>query len=210
MTSNPSVSPGLRVEQLSLWRGERCLFQNLSFELHPGELMHLTGPNGVGKTSLLRVICGLTLAEDGHVFWNDQDTRRHRPEFLAALSYAGHKEGLKDELSAGENLKFGLALRGIEFDEQILVSVGLTNIQGIPVGRLSAGQRRRVMLARVLAAQSPLWILDEPFSNLDQHGRELLNARLVQHVTNGGLALLTAHQELVFDGLEIRHLEMTA
>lgn len=207
MQTSPSLAANsLNVDQVSLWRGDRCLFKELSFELGAGELIHLTGPNGSGKTSLLRVICGLTLPEDGAVYWCGNDTRKFRTEFNADVCYAGHKEGLKDELNAGQNLQTHLAMRGLRYDPDILNHVGLEHVKEVPVGRLSAGQRRRVVLARVLASQATLWILDEPFSNLDDAGRQLFRERIEGHVQDGGSVIVTAHHELRFDAIESRNL----
>ncbi|MEM7282313.1 MAG: cytochrome c biogenesis heme-transporting ATPase CcmA [Pseudomonadota bacterium] len=201
---------GLVSRGLSLWRGERCLFQNLDFELAPGEILHLVGPNGVGKTSLMRVVAGLTLAEDGQVFWNGKDTRRSREVFAPDMIFAGHREGLKDELTAPENLDFWLALRGIKYAPDMLDQVGLRTAKDIPVGRMSAGQRRRVVMARVMASGAKLWLLDEPFSNLDTDGVVLLKNSLIQHVNQGGLVLITSHNALELEGVQVRRLEMAS
>ncbi len=201
---------GLMARGISLWRGDRCLFQNLDFEVSAGEVLHLVGPNGVGKTSLMRVVAGLTLPEDGHVYWNGEKTRRSRDLFASDMIFAGHREGLKDELTAKENLDFWLALRGVVYQPVMLDQVGMGHAKDIPVGRLSAGQRRRVVMARVMASGAKLWLLDEPFSNLDTDGVVLLKNSLINHVNQGGLVLITSHSELELSGVAIRRLEMAS
>ena len=199
---------GLVARGLTLWRGDRCLFQNLDFELVPGQVLHLVGPNGAGKTSLMRVVAGLTLPEEGEVFWNGQDTRRSREVFARDLTFAGHREALKDDLTGAENLAFWLALRGVSYRPEMLNQVGLEQTKDIPVGRLSAGQRRRVVLARVVASGTKLWLLDEPFSNLDTDGVALLKQCLLKHVESGGCVMITAHGALDLPGLILDRLEL--
>ncbi len=196
---------------LELWRGDRRLFTSLEFATGSGELLHITGANGTGKTSLLRVICGLTLPETGEVRWRGRPVSRQRSDFHAELTYVGHRESLKADLSAVENLSFELGLRrdlAEEEMQQALDVVGLSRATGVPVRSLSAGQKRRVALARCLLTRAPLWILDEPYTNLDVAGRELVDQLMTQHLETGGQVLLVAHQSHGVRRTGTRTLEM--
>ena len=194
-----AAAPGVLLEGqgLELWRGERRLFTGVSFELRAGELLHVVGPNGCGKTSLLRVLCGLTLPETGEVLWRGRKLLRNRADFHASTCYLGHRESLKADLTAEENLVFQLGLRvsltAADVDAA-LERVGLTRQRGVPARSLSAGQKRRVSLARALASRAKLWVLDEPYTNLDVHGRELVDQMMSEHLERDGLVLLVAHQ----------------
>ena len=156
------------------------------------------GPNGSGKTSLLRVVCGLSPPEEGAVHWMGKGIQKQRQAYAKALAYNGHTDGLNAELTPLENLAFFCALRGSEPASSVanLSGLGLDACAGLPVRALSAGQRRRAGLARVLAAEAPLWVLDEPFTNLDGEGRRYLTARLLTHLGNGGMAVIASHQDL--------------
>jgi len=186
-------------EDLELWRGDRCLFRGLEFSVGANELLHVTGPNGCGKTSLLRVLAGMSLAERGRVSWNGRSIDKHRGEFHDVLFYVGHREGLKGHLTAAENLSFDVGMRRELEPATLAAALERLHVAGcaeLPVRVLSAGQRRRVALARAVAAGATLWILDEPFTNLDVAGRNLISHLLDDHLEAGGIAVVAAHHEL--------------
>ena len=183
-----SATPLLAVESLSLERGGRELFQGLSFEVHAGHLYQVEGANGAGKTSLMRILAGLSrYGYSGQVLRN------------TPLLYLGHQSGVKGLLSPRENLALHVSGQGSYNDEQIesaLSKVGLYGYEDVPSHALSAGQHRRVNLARLYLADSPLWLLDEPFTAIDKAGVAQLEALLVTHVEAGGAVVLTSHQAL--------------
>ncbi len=188
----------LEAHDLACIRGERRLFRKLSFNTTAGQLLHVQGANGSGKTSLLRLLAGLALPSAGEVRWRGQPVRREREAFARELLYLGHLPALKDELSARDNLAWQQRLAGNQQDasalEQALAQMGLAREIDLPVRRLSAGQRRRAALARLhLAAAAPLWILDEPFTALDAAAVQTLSGVIAQHVATGGCVVLTTH-----------------
>lgn len=185
---------------LSLWRGERCLQRELSGVLSSGRALTLRGPNGCGKTTLIRTLCGLSLAESGEIMWQGVPVSRQRTEFNRHLAYSGHAGGLKRELSTRENLRFAAQLRGRHTNQNdILAALGLKQCADLPVRNLSAGQKRRASLALVLGSGAEFWALDEPFTNLDPAGRAWLGRRCNDHLAMGGLLLLAAHQDSLLD-----------
>jgi heme exporter protein A len=194
-----SALDGLGVEKVHVWRGDRHVLKGVSFELRPFELLHISGPNGSGKTTLLRVVSGLLRPEQGAVAWLGKPIAQVRSEYQCALAYASHEPALKADLTPLENLRFMIGLkRRVTLSElrSNLDRTGVGACADLPVRVLSAGQRRRVVMARVLAAQALLWLLDEPFTNLDTAGSQLLAALLAEHVNGGGMALVVAHHDL--------------
>jgi len=183
-----NATPLLAVESLSLERGGRELFQGLSFEVHAGHLFQVEGVNGAGKTSLMRILAGLSrYGYSGEVLRN------------APLLYLGHQSGVKGLLSPRENLALHVSGQGSYTDAQIepaLAKVGLYGYEDVPSHALSAGQHRRVNLARLYLSDSPLWLLDEPFTAIDKAGVAQLEALLVTHVEAGGAVVMTSHQAL--------------
>ena len=209
--SGTGAANGLSARELELWRGERRLFRDVGFDLSPGELLHITGPNGAGKTSLLRVLCGLTLPETGDVHWKGRCIRRYRTEFHLDLAYTGHQVALKDDLTARENLHYhlGLSTRADEATlDAALEATGVLGQAELPARSLSAGQRRRVTLARCLASPVPLWVLDEPYTNLDVNGRALVDRLMGEHAARDGMIILVAHQDHAVEGAATRRLEL--
>jgi heme exporter protein A len=188
----------LRVSNLSCSRGNKPLFADVSFELNSGQALHLEGDNGVGKTSLLRIVCGLSPADAGEVCWHDKTIQQNATAFRSALFYLGHGLSLKEELTALENLMSDAAVSGRTLSEaQALVALARMGLRGrehLPLRVMSQGQKRRTALARLLASQAPLWVLDEPFVALDVKAVDGLRGLLAEHVANGGMVLFTSHQ----------------
>lgn len=188
----------LVIKGLTLIRGDRCLFTDVSFTATEGRLVLLEGDNGSGKTSLLRAIVGLLEPESGEILWNDSPAAAVPDEFFAALVWTGHRVGLKADLTVEENLTFESSLRPMRGEdlERVLERLSITRLKPLPLRALSAGQQRRVALARMLLASAPLWLMDEPFTNLDRDGRGLVESLVAEHLGRGGLCIMTAHQDL--------------
>jgi heme exporter protein A len=185
----------LQVRELAVWRGERCLFEQLGFELDAGQLGLLVGPNGSGKTTLLRVLAGLALPNTGTVTWNGTPISELAPEQRAEVAYRGHLEALKRDLTVRENLEFQVSLHGAKPSfAGVLEELHLGAAADTRVRHLSAGQRRRAALALLQLASARLWLLDEPSTNLDSHGRALLRSWVQRHLSSGGLAVIATHQ----------------
>jgi heme exporter protein A len=190
----------LEARALACSRGVATLFRDITFSVSPGEWVAVRGPNGSGKTTLLRCVAGLTRADRGEVLWDGENTRREAARFRANLLFSGHLPGVKDDLSAEENLQGALALRGIvptpSACRAALSEVGLEKRRALPARRLSAGQRRRIGLARLILDPAPLWALDEPLTALDDEGQEQFTRLLERHLARGGLALVATHHDL--------------
>ena len=188
----------LQAQDLACVRGERKLFSNLSFSLSSGDCLHVRGENGVGKTSLLRLLTGLSKPEAGQVLWNQGSISKNANQYHRELLFLGHRDALKEELSALENLQIYAELDGIELPiEKALAALwrfGLRGRENLPVNYLSAGQKRRVLMARMLTRQAKLWILDEPFNALDINAVAQLEQLMAEHLASGGLLVLTSHQ----------------
>lgn len=190
----------LSTHALACVRGERRLFADLSFTLAPRTLLAVRGANGSGKTSLLRMLCGLLSPAAGNIAWNGQDIHTAREEFCAQIAYVGHLNGVKDDLSGLENLQFAARTAGIVTSaaraDAALRELGLDGFQRLPCKTLSQGQRRRVALARLcLSSARPLWVLDEPFTALDAAALALTRGLLESHLQQGGMVVLTTHQD---------------
>ncbi|NOX43043.1 MAG: cytochrome c biogenesis heme-transporting ATPase CcmA [Gammaproteobacteria bacterium] len=190
----------LEARNLECTRGDHVLFNNLSFTLSAGELVHLRGSNGSGKTSLLRILCGLFMPTNGEVMWGKENINDLREEYYQEISYFGHLNAIKDELTGIENLKISSKLADIELSEQqaleSLEKMGLYGREDLPTKFLSQGQKRRVALARLLFSEAKAWILDEPFTALDVAAVDLLQGLITKHLENGGMVILTTHQDV--------------
>lgn len=196
--TNANCQPLLRVHDLTCIREERVLFEALNFTINTGDIVQIEGPNGAGKTSLLRILAGLSQPYDGNIYFQEKPTAKQREAFHQELLYLGHLPGVKDEMTAQENLEFNLALHGLSPNtaEQTLSEVNLLGFEDAFASHLSAGQHRRISLARLWQSQAKIWILDEPFTAIDKLGVEKLEALFLQHADNGGCVILTTHQDL--------------
>jgi heme exporter protein A len=198
------MTTGLELRQLECVRGRRSLFKGLDLAVRPGQLLRLQGANGAGKTSLLRMICGLLAPAHGEVLWRGQRVGTLREEFGKELIYLGHAAALKDDLSTLENLQTSSVLGGQAVSapqaSAALAAAGLRGRERAPARVLSQGQRKRVALARlVLGSEAPLWVLDEPFNALDTAATAWLVGLISAQVERGGIVVLTSHQSVAFD-----------
>jgi heme exporter protein A len=200
----------LEARSLGLWRGERCLCRDLSFSLGEGQILQFAGPNGSGKTSLMRAVAGVGRLDEGELLWDGTPANRS-DEYRSSLLYLGHHTGLKSHLSAVENYVFYQSIAACSSEigaKKALGICGVTEPADRPVATLSMGQRRRAALARLMGMKAKLWLLDEPLASLDVEGVDLVSQLLKSHVAAGGMAILATHQPL--PGVEARRLELGA
>ena len=206
----PLLAPLLSVHDLACERSERLLFKRMNFTLASGQLLLVQGGNGQGKTSLLRLLTGLSRPDTGEVRWRDSQIARCRDTYYREMAYLGHTNGIKDELNPVENLRFndGLHSRAFETDQAVatLKRLGLSRCLDLPCRALSFGQRRRVALSALLLANAKLWILDEPLTGLDAHAVALVEGLIRNHLHAGGLVVATTHQALNLEGVSVQHL----
>lgn len=202
----------LEAINLGCVRGDRRLFKDVNFSLEPGTFLQLQGPNGSGKTSLLRIICGLLAQVEGEIRWQGENTRSLGEDFFTAVTYLGHRNGVKDELTALENLRVSNALNGVEVSvskaRSVLKQMGLGGRELLPARLLSEGQRRRVALARLVVCNTSVWLLDEVLTSLDKTATLLVKNLIEEHLTNGGIAVVATHQELGLSAGSIQRLEL--
>jgi heme exporter protein A len=211
LSASPATAPLLACRAIHVWRGERHVLRGVDCELRRGEFLKLVGPNGSGKTTLLRVLCGLLPMESGEVYFEGRSIQRCRDAFHAALGYLGHTHALKADLSATENLQFLAGLRRTPQAGTIaaaLARVGLAGAASQPMRSLSAGQRRRLALARLLLADAPIWVMDEPVTNLDTAGIGLVQDMITEQVLGGGCVIAAVHQPLLDGAAFQRRLEL--
>ncbi|MGX9417295.1 cytochrome c biogenesis heme-transporting ATPase CcmA [Vibrio sp. WJH972] len=202
----------LDIKNLSVIRGNKPLISNLSFSVFPGELIQVEGQNGSGKTTLLRILAGLGVADEGDVYWNQSTIKRCRDEYNSELLFIGHQTGVKRELTALENAQFYQSLHNnTQSDEKIytvLAKVGLAGREDIPVMHLSAGQQRRVALARLWLSEKKLWVLDEPLTAIDKKGVAILESLFTSHVERGGMLVFTTHQDLFRESNRLKSINL--
>ena len=195
MPANPSTL--LNVSDLECTRDDRLLFSGLSFRLSSGEVLQIEGSNGSGKTSLLRILCGLRVADEGVVSWQDHDITKEREDYYSNMVYIGHLPCIKAELTTLENIRSLLDTRSISAsDDEIihcLTRVGLAAYEDVTSKALSSGQKRRVLLAFLLLSNAKLWILDEPLTALDVDGVTLMETMIIEHQQQGGSVVFTTH-----------------
>ncbi|MCL4140725.1 UNVERIFIED_CONTAM: hypothetical protein GTU68_062229, partial [Idotea baltica] len=209
------VSELLTVKDISVWRGDNLLLDEVQFDLSVGQVLQVRGANGSGKTTLLRIVCGVGFADEGSVLWRGIAIERNRHQFNNELLYLGHKPGIKGALSPLENLRIFCVLAGLEASAKTdaliidaLDNLSLSDKTELPCRFLSAGQQRRVALARLLIQHAHLWVLDEPLTSLDKAGLAWVEKQISLHVAAGGAVLLTTHAPLQVDGVTVNTLEL--
>jgi heme exporter protein A len=204
----------LEAIKLTCVRGSRRLFKDLSFSIQRGELVELRGPNGSGKTSLLRILCGLAQPAAGEIRWDGKSIRSLGEEYFSAIAYLAHQNAVKDELTALENLRIATGVAGTTLSKaeanEVLAQVGLTQQQNLPARALSAGQRRRLAMTRLLTSGADLWILDEVLTSLDDVAINLSREFITKHLQNGGMAIIATHQDLNLTAPRLQRLQLSS
>ena len=201
----------IEVKNLECIRRDNILFQDIAFSVAAGELFQIDGINGSGKSTLLRICAGLTQATEGDVFWNGQPILSCRYEYQQAMTYIGHQNGVKNELSVIENLQVIHALSGTASPlnpEQVLEQIGLADMEDVLLAKMSAGQKRRMGLTRLLLNRARLWLLDEPFTSLDTTGKQIIENLIVEHCRQGGMVIFATHQAMEIEGQDVRHIHL--
>lgn len=204
----------LEVRNLTCVRGTRRLFKDLNFSAEPGELVELRGANGSGKTSLLRILCGLATPAAGEVRWQGKNIRSLGEEYFESVAYLAHQNAVKDELSAIENLRISSAVAGNPLSvlkaREVLARVGLSAQENLPARALSAGQRRRLGMTRLLTSKATLWILDEVLTSLDDAAIALSGEFITEHLGKNGIAIVATHQDLNLSVPKARQLKLSS
>ena len=195
-------------------RGDRLLFEQLNFNLSSGAVLYLQGENGSGKTTLLRTICGLSKPYEGAINWCGENINALAEEYSKNILYIGHLPGIKEDLTALENLQFSLAISGVNIAadkaSEVLKMLGLAKGLNLPTRMLSQGQKRRVALARLWLQDLPLWILDEPFTALDVNATNLLKQKIEAYANDGGIVVMTTHQEVALNVPKFEQLRLSS
>lgn len=209
-TKNLNHSLLLEAKNLTCIREDRLLFDSLNVEAFAGDIIQIEGPNGSGKTSLLRILAGLSTPYEGDVLFNNTNISKAHEEFHQHLLYLGHLPGVKGEMTAQENLAFNLSLHGMNPDEaeSTLSKVNLLGFEDALASHLSAGQHRKISLAKLWQSNAPIWILDEPFTAIDKFGVKNLEALFIKHANNGGCVILTTHQELTIPANRVKKITL--
>ena len=193
-------------------RGQRRLFSDLNFSLSPGSSLQLTGANGSGKTSLLRILCGLASPTKGEIRWQGNKISSLGEDYFTSLTYIGHRPGVKDELTAVENLRVSAGLSGAHIDRQdaveVLRKMGLAGRENLPARLLSEGQRRRLGLARLGVSRAALWLLDEVLTSLDKTAVALVHSLFAEHLERGGILVVATHQDLRLSASSSQRIEL--
>lgn len=204
-----TLTHSLEGKSLSCIRDDRLLFEQLTFGLTAGQILLLEGKNGSGKTSLLRILCGFREPDAGEIYWCGDAAKDS--QFYAQMAYVGHLDGVKKELTVLENLKIALALSspGRYTIHEALSKVQLAGYDDVLVQALSAGQKRRLSLARLLITENVLWILDEPFTSLDKQGITLIETLMAEHCANGGMIVLTSHHDITLHDVDVQRINLS-
>ncbi len=202
----------LQINNLSCIRDDRVLFEHLSLSLAGGQMLLVEGHNGSGKTSLLRILTGLKLADEGDILWNGVSITKLTADYYEQINYVGHHDGVKRELTCLENLRLVQAMgKPADMDlDDALEAVNLYRYGDTPVSNLSAGQKRRLALARLLVAESTLWILDEPFTSLDKKSMASFETMFEQHLQNQGMIVMTSHHQIDMPESNLLRLDLSA
>ncbi len=209
-TQIPTVC--LEARGLTCIRDDRTLFEDLEFRLEAGETLLLEGRNGSGKTSLLRILCSIRLPDAGSVNWCGTDIQKLGADYHEHVAYVGHRDGIKQDLTPLENLRMARALGRASVSKScpdVLERFDLYGFEDIPTYNLSAGQQRRLALARLLITESRLWILDEPFTSLDRHGIRLFETIMEKHIASGGMLVLTTHHKVNLNAATVQHINLS-
>lgn len=210
MEKQYSFTGNLEVKSLACWRNDRALFEDLNLTLSSGNVLFLEGENGSGKTSFLRILCGFRLADEGEISWDNYSVSSF-PEYFQNISFVGHKNGIKDELTVEENLNLmrSMATASDIKTEEVLKQIGLFKQADVLSRLLSAGQKRKLALARLMMTNNSFWVLDEPFTSLDKASVVFFEKLIKQHISKGGMLILTSHHDIDLSGLPVNHFSLS-
>ena len=200
-----------KAENLECTRQDKILFQKLDFQLSEGDLLQIDGVNGSGKSSLMQICAGLIQASEGQILWNGKNIKDCRYAYQSDICYFGHLNGVKSGLTAKENMRVMHTLSGtsktIDYSS-ILKKIGLPYAENTLTSRMSAGQKRRLGLSRILMTDATLWLLDEPFNALDKDGKAVIEQLITEHCHAGGMVIFATHQAMEIDGCELKHIHL--